>query len=50
MTGSPEADLFGDVPQAPGALTPAWPDRAAWGTAPSLRAWQAAAMRKYFEE
>nr|WP_091026742.1 DEAD/DEAH box helicase [Nocardioides szechwanensis] len=31
------------------ALTPAWPDRAAWGTAPSLRAWQTAAMRDYVE-
>ncbi|MSZ77267.1 MAG: ATP-dependent helicase [Actinobacteria bacterium] len=31
------------------ALTPAWPDRAAWGTAPSLRAWQQAAMQQYFE-
>jgi superfamily II DNA or RNA helicase len=30
------------------ALTPAWPERAAWGTAPSLRAWQSAAMRDYF--
>jgi superfamily II DNA or RNA helicase len=30
------------------ALPPAYPDRAAWGTAPSLRAWQAAAMQKYF--
>nr|WP_263430434.1 DEAD/DEAH box helicase [Nocardioides sp. TRM66260-LWL] len=29
-------------------LTPAWPDRAAWGTAPSLRAWQQAAMSDYF--
>ncbi|WP_310526403.1 DEAD/DEAH box helicase [Nocardioides sp.] len=28
-------------------LTPAWPDRAAWGTAPLLRAWQQAAMDKY---
>jgi len=28
-------------------LTPAWPDRAAWGTAPSLRAWQSAAMADY---
>ena len=35
------------VPQ-PTALTPAWPERAAWGTAPSLRAWQAAAMQQYF--
>ncbi|MFC4785303.1 DEAD/DEAH box helicase [Nocardioides sp. MAHUQ-72] len=32
------------------ALPPAYPDRAAWGTAPSLRAWQAAAMHKYFAE
>lgn len=31
------------------ALSPAWPDRAAWGTAPSLRAWQSAAMSLYFE-
>lgn len=43
MTGRPEAD-----PQ-PNALTPAWPERAAWGTATSLRAWQAAAMKKYFD-
>jgi superfamily II DNA or RNA helicase len=32
-------------PDAP--LPPAWPDRAAWGTAPSLRAWQQAAVDKY---
>jgi superfamily II DNA or RNA helicase len=44
VTGRPEAD-----PQ-PNALTPAWPERAAWGTAPSLRAWQTAAMRQYFEQ
>ena len=31
----------------PVPLSPAWPDRAAWGTAPSLRAWQMAAMRDY---
>ncbi|WP_134739470.1 DEAD/DEAH box helicase [Nocardioides sp. 503] len=31
------------------ALTPAWPDRAAWGTAPSLRAWQTAAMADYLQ-
>jgi superfamily II DNA or RNA helicase len=31
-------------------LSPAWPNKAAWGTATSLRAWQAAAMQKYFEE
>ena len=28
-------------------LTPAWPERAAWGTATSLRAWQSAAMDDY---
>ena len=33
----------------PVPLSPAWPDRAAWGTATSLRAWQAAAMRDYFD-
>jgi len=38
-----------EVPALPGALTPAWPDRAAWGTAPSLRAWQAAALQKYLD-
>ena len=32
-------------PDAP--LPPAWPDRAAWGTAPSLRAWQQAAVDLY---
>jgi superfamily II DNA or RNA helicase len=54
VTAPRDADLFAtdldSVPQAPGALTPAWPDRAAWGTATSLRAWQAAAMRKYFDD
>ena len=38
----------GDIPVAD-ALTPAWPERAAWGTAPSLRAWQSAALRDYLE-
>ncbi|MGA8256281.1 MAG: DEAD/DEAH box helicase [Nocardioides sp.] len=28
-------------------LGPAWPERAAWGTAPSLRAWQSAALSDY---
>ncbi len=37
MTGRPDA-----VP-----LSPAWPDRAAWGTATSLRAWQSAALEQY---
>lgn len=46
MTGRPEDA----VDPQPTALTPAWPERAAWGTAGSLRAWQAAAMKKYFDE
>ena len=36
------------LPPASPALPPAYPDRAAWGTAPSLRAWQTDAMTKYF--
>jgi superfamily II DNA or RNA helicase len=35
---------------APDALPPAWPERAAWGTATSLRAWQQAAMDRYFSQ
>lgn len=31
-------------------LPPAFPERAAWGTAGSLRAWQAAALRTYLEQ
>ena len=31
-------------------LTPAWPDRAAWGTASSLRAWQTEALGAYLSE
>ncbi|WP_082473676.1 DEAD/DEAH box helicase [Curtobacterium sp. Leaf261] len=30
-------------------LTPAFPDRAAWGTASKLRAWQVEALTRYFE-
>jgi len=44
VTGRHEADLL------PNALTPAWPERAAWGTATSLRAWQTAAMKAYFDQ
>jgi superfamily II DNA or RNA helicase len=29
-------------------LPPAYPDRAAWGTAPALRAWQSEAIDRYF--
>jgi superfamily II DNA or RNA helicase len=31
-------------------LSPAYPDRAAWGTADSLRAWQQAALSRYFDK
>ena len=36
------------APLVPG-LTPAWPERAAWGTATPLRAWQTAAITQYFD-
>ncbi|HMD11213.1 MAG TPA: DEAD/DEAH box helicase, partial [Marmoricola sp.] len=39
-----------DQPAPLDHLPPAWPDRAAWGTAPSLRAWQTAALGRYFAE
>jgi superfamily II DNA or RNA helicase len=45
VTGRPDA-----AAHLTPALTPAWPERAAWGTAPSLRAWQSAAMQQYFAE
>lgn len=57
MTGRPHPDpARSTTDQDPAeldidpALPPAYPDRAAWGTAPSLRAWQAAAMHKYFAD
>ncbi|GGR52190.1 superfamily II DNA or RNA helicase [Nocardioides luteus] len=34
----------------PGALTPAWPNKAAWGTAPKLRAWQQEALSRYLTD
>ncbi len=34
----------------PPVLPPAYPDRAAWGTATSLRAWQTAALTAYFDQ
>ncbi|QIG41940.1 DEAD/DEAH box helicase [Nocardioides anomalus] len=43
MTGGDDAAHL-----APG-LGPAWPERAAWGTATPLRAWQSAAMTQYFD-
>ncbi|MCW2828970.1 MAG: Type restriction enzyme res subunit [Marmoricola sp.] len=38
------------VPPVPLDLPPAYPDRAAWGTATSLRAWQTAALTAYFDK
>ncbi len=34
----------------PSALPPAFPDRAAWGTATKLRAWQTEAVAQYFRD
>lgn len=49
MTGRPETGRSDEGAHLTPALPPAWPERAAWGTAPSLRAWQAAAMQQYFD-
>ncbi|HET6561004.1 MAG TPA: DEAD/DEAH box helicase [Marmoricola sp.] len=38
------------TPAHPSALPPAYPDRAAWGTATRLRAWQTEAVERYFAE
>jgi superfamily II DNA or RNA helicase len=46
VTSRPSSDTEAVPPSA--ALTPAWPERAAWGTATSLRAWQTAALTDYF--
>ncbi len=37
-----------DIPAPLNDLPPAYPDRAAWGTATKLRAWQSAAIEQYF--
>ena len=50
MTDSDDPDLLGLVPAPPKELPPAYPDRAAWGTATKLRAWQSAALEAYFSE
>ncbi|QWF23586.1 DEAD/DEAH box helicase family protein [Nocardioides sp. LMS-CY] len=49
MTGRPAADPQPNAPLG-SRLGPAWPERAAWGTATSLRAWQSAAMKQYFDD
>ena len=38
------------IPAPPNELPPAYPDRAAWGTATKLRAWQTAALEQYFAD
>ena len=45
-----DSELPAHVPAPPKELPPAYPDRAAWGTATKLRAWQAAALDEYFTE
>ncbi|MGO1972997.1 MAG: DEAD/DEAH box helicase [Propionibacteriaceae bacterium] len=42
MSGVPDLSARG--------LSPAFPDRAAWGTVKQLRAWQSAALNLYFEK
>ncbi len=43
-------DVTDPTSAPPLQLPPAYPDRAAWGTATPLRAWQTAALEKYFSE
>lgn len=46
--------MSAQLPEAPDlrtrGLSPAFPDRAAWGTVKNLRAWQASALQQYREE
>ncbi len=52
MSPGPAPDPKSPEPLAPEPLSelpPAYPDRAAWGTAGRLRAWQSAALGEYFE-
>lgn len=37
------------LPAAPAVLPPAYPERAAWGTASKLRAWQSEALKQYLD-
>ena len=53
MAPTNHADLFSgnqteSIPAPLQDLPPAYPDRAAWGTATKLRAWQQAAIEQYF--
>src|SRR5699024_4887058 len=44
---TPHANPATPSPSAAEQLSPAFPQRAAWGTAKPLRAWQAAALEKF---
>lgn len=47
----PVSAQFPDAPDLRSrGLSPAYPDKAAWGTVKNLRAWQAAALQQYREE
>jgi len=50
VTGSLFPDPSEPLPEPLPDLPPAYPARAAWGTATKLRAWQSAAMEQYFTE
>ena len=50
MSESEQPSLFDEAPAPTPDLPPAYPNRAAWGTVPSLRAWQSEAMQRYFSE
>ncbi len=47
MTNPSSAPAPAPANLPPAQLPPAWPDRAAWGTATKLRAWQSEAVRQY---
>ena len=48
MTHPDPSPDWASVPAPPNELPPAYPARAAWGTATKLRAWQSAALEQYF--
>ncbi|QNV40728.1 DEAD/DEAH box helicase [Rothia amarae] len=50
MSDSEQPSLFDAAPAPSPDLSPAFPNRAAWGTATKLRAWQAEAMHLYFTQ
>ncbi len=49
MSGQPELSSTGGELLTTTGLPPAFPARAAWGTAKSLRAWQSAALKQYLD-